>query len=102
VLHGSHSLSGAHATLFGALYLLSHGLVKVVLVWAVLRDRLWAYPWMIAFLGIFIAYQAYRMVVEPTVGLALLTVFDLVVVWLTVREYGRNRRRVREGLPVRS
>jgi uncharacterized membrane protein len=102
VLHGSHSLSGAHATLFGALYLLSHGLVKVVLVWAVLRDKLWAYPWMIAFLGIFIVYQGYRMVVHLTLGLFLLTVFDLVVVWLTVREYQRNRRRAREGLPIRS
>jgi uncharacterized membrane protein len=76
--------------------------VKVVLVWAVLRDRLWAYPWMIAFLGIFIVYQAYRIVVRITLGMVLLTLFDLVVVWLTVREYRRNRERVREGLPVRS
>jgi uncharacterized membrane protein len=102
VLHGASSLSAGHATLFGAFYLLSHGLVKVVLVWAVLRDRLWAYPWMIAFLGIFIVYQAYRIVVRITLGMVLLTLFDLVVVWLTVREYRRNRERVREGLPVRS
>ena len=34
------------ATLFGAAYLLLHGTVKVILVWAVLRDKLWAYPWM--------------------------------------------------------
>jgi uncharacterized membrane protein len=102
VLHGANSLSGAHATLFGAFYLLSHGLVKVVLVWAVLRDRLWAYPWMIGFLGIFIVYQVYRMFVHFTLGLFLLTVFDVVVVWLTVREYQRNRRRAREGLPLRS
>ena len=102
VLHGSHSLTGAHATLFGAIYLLSHGLVKVVLVWAVLANRLWAYPWTIAFLGIFIGYQVYRMFVEFSVGLLLLTVFDIVVVWLTVREYQRNRRRAREGLPIRS
>ena len=102
VLHGASSLSAGHATVFGALYLLSHGLVKVLLVWAVLRDKLWAYPWMIAFLALFIAYQLYRMVVHFTLGLLLLTVFDVVVVWLTVREYRRNRERAREGLPVRS
>lgn len=102
VLHGSNSLQAGHATLFGAIYLLSHGLVKVVLVWAVLRNKLWAYPWMIAFLWVFIVYQVYRMVVKFTLGLFLLTVFDLVVVWLTVREYRRNKARVREGLPVRS
>src|SRR5262245_13217798 len=35
-------------TLFAAVYLLSHGIAKVVLVVAVLRGQLWAYPWMIA------------------------------------------------------
>jgi uncharacterized membrane protein len=42
------------------------------------------------------------MVVAFTIGLLLLSLFDLVVVWLTVREYRRNRERAREGLPVRS
>jgi uncharacterized membrane protein len=31
------------------------------------------------------------MVVNPTVGIALLTVFDGVMVWLTYREYGKRR-----------
>lgn len=80
-------------TLFGAVYLLLHGLVKVVLVWAVLRDRLWAHPWMIGFLLVFIAYQSYQLVVGPTWGMALLTVFDIFIVGLTWYEYGRHRRR---------
>jgi uncharacterized membrane protein len=102
VLHGSSSLQSGHATVFGAIYLLSHGLVKVVLVWAVLRDKLWAYPWMIAFLWVFIVYQVYRLFIRFTLGMLLLTLFDLLVVWLTVREYKRNKERAREGLPVRS
>ena len=36
--------------LFGAVYLLTHGLVKVVLVVALLLNKLWAYPWMIGVL----------------------------------------------------
>jgi uncharacterized membrane protein len=102
VLHGSATLTTGSGALLGALYLLSHGLVKVVLVWAVLRNKLWAYPWMIAFLGIFLLYQAYRLALRFSLGLALLSAFDLLVIWLTVREYRRNRRRAREGEPVRS
>lgn len=93
VLAASNSLN-VHGGLsfWGALYLLSHGLIKVVLVWAVLRDRLWAYPWMIGFLLVFIAYQGYAMVIHFTIGLLLLTVLDAIVCFLTVREYRRLRR----------
>ncbi len=79
------------ATLFGAVYLLLHGIVKVVLVWAVLRDQLWAYPWMIGFLLVFIGYQAYELVAAFSWGLLALTVFDIFVVWLTWHEYGIHR-----------
>jgi uncharacterized membrane protein len=93
--HWSQGLSGG-ATLFGAVYLLVHGLVKVVLVWSVLKGRLWAYPWMIGFLLVFIAYQLYELVVHFSVGLLLLTAFDVFIVVLTWREYAihRARRRV--------
>jgi len=90
LLAGAHHLSGGTQT-FAAVYLLSHGLVKVVLVAAVLRDKLWAYPWMIGFLLIFIVYQSYRFVLHPTWSMALLTVFDAFIVWLTWREYGKHR-----------
>src|SRR5260370_4588198 len=75
---------------FGAAYLLLHGVVKIVLVSALLRDKIWAYPWMIAFLIVFIVYQIYRMTFAFSVGLLGLTVFDFVVAWLTYREYGRQ------------
>lgn len=78
-------------TLFGAVYLLSHGLAKVALVVLVLREKLWAYPWMIALLGLFIAYQVYRLTVHFSAGITALTVFDCVLVWLTWREYAGRR-----------
>ncbi|GAA5039757.1 DUF2127 domain-containing protein [Actinopolymorpha pittospori] len=71
-------------------YLLVHGIVKVVLVAALLRGKRWAYPWMIGVLIAFIVYQLYRMVFAPTVGLAALTVFDAAIAWLTWREYRRG------------
>jgi uncharacterized membrane protein len=80
-------------TLFGAIYLLAHGAVKVFLVIAVLRGRLWAYPWLIGFLVLFIGYQGVELVLHFGWGLLLLTAFDIFIVVLTVREY-RLRRAV--------
>jgi uncharacterized membrane protein len=96
LLHATGALSGASLR-FGAVYLLAHGLVKIVLVTALLRNQLWAYPWTILFLIAFIAYQLYRLTFAPSLGLVLLTVFDAVVVWLTIREYARQRRIARES-----
>ena len=90
LLHAAGSLTGSSLE-FGAAYLLLHGGVKIVLVAALLRDKIWAYPWMIAFLVVFIVYQVYRMTFAFSLGLLALTIFDLVVVWLTYREYGRQR-----------
>jgi uncharacterized membrane protein len=42
LLHTADGLTGA-GVLFGAVYLLAHGLVKVVLVAALLLNKLWAY-----------------------------------------------------------
>ncbi|MHB8588481.1 MAG: DUF2127 domain-containing protein [Candidatus Dormibacteraceae bacterium] len=91
LLHATGALTGASLR-FGAAYLLSHGVIKIVLVAALLRNKLWAYPWMIAFLVAFIAYQVYRMTFAPSLGLAGLTVFDAIVTWLTIREYNKQRR----------
>jgi len=90
LLHTANGLTGA-AVLFGAMYLLTHGLVKVVLVVALLLNKLWAYPWMIGVLLLFIAYQLYRIALQPTAGLVALTVFDGLIVALTWREYARQR-----------
>jgi uncharacterized membrane protein len=80
-------------SLFLAIYLLTHGLVKIVLVVAVLKEQLWAYPWMIAFLLIFIAYQVYQLTLNLSVGLLLLTLFDLFIVVLTFLEFQKHKRK---------
>jgi uncharacterized membrane protein len=91
LLHTANGLTG-NAVIFGAIYLLIHGAVKVVLVIALLLNKLWAYPWMIIVLLIFIGYQVYRIALQPSVGLILLTMFDAMIVALTWREYRRQRR----------
>src|SRR5262249_46263698 len=93
LLNTAHGLTRG-VVLFGALYLLSHGVVKIVLVVALLRNQLWAYPWMIVFLLVFIGYQIYRIILVPSAWLAALTAFDVFVVWLTYREYQKQRYRL--------
>jgi uncharacterized membrane protein len=91
LLHTASHLTTS-TTLFGAIYLLSHGAAKIVLVVFVLRDKLWAYPWLIVLLLAFIVYQLYRITfVHFSGGLTALTVFDAVLVWLTWREYQAKR-----------
>ena len=77
--------------LFGAIYLLTHGLVKIVLVIGLLRREHWAYYFAFVFLGGFVVYQVYRLAYAPSIGLALLTAFDVFIIWLTWREYQRMR-----------
>ena len=85
ILHTAQHLNSTR--LFGALYLLAHGAVKLVLVASLLRNKLWAYPAMMLVLAVFIVYQLYRIGLDHSLGLAALTVFDAFVLWLTWREY---------------
>lgn len=91
LLHFSGNLH--HTQFFGGIYLLSHGLVKIVLVVALLKQQRWAYPVTLVFLVTFITYQCYRLTYDPTVSLVLLTLFDAFIVWLVWREWQVHRKR---------
>lgn len=77
---------------FYAFYLLSHGIVKLALVVGLLRNKLWAYPASLIVLTLFIVYQIYRFSYTQSIGLIVLTVFDLIVMVLIWHEYGLMRR----------
>jgi uncharacterized membrane protein len=77
---------------FYAFYLLSHGLVKLLLVVGLLRNKLWSYPASLAILGLFITYQLYRFSYTHGMGLILLTLFDVLVMGLIWHEYNLIRR----------
>jgi uncharacterized membrane protein len=90
ILRTAHHLTGSSLA-FGAAYLLSHGIVKIFLVYEVLRDHLWAYLALIAVTGLFVIYQVYRLAaVKFSVSLLLLTLFDLLIIYLTQKEYRRH------------
>jgi uncharacterized membrane protein len=77
---------------FYAFYLLSHGVIKLLLVAGLLRNKLWAYPASLVVLGLFIVYQLYRFSYTHAVGLIVLTVFDAIVMGLIWHEYQMVRR----------
>ncbi|MCL5096247.1 MAG: DUF2127 domain-containing protein [Candidatus Omnitrophica bacterium] len=78
--------------LFGGVYLLVHGLLKLFLVAGLLRGRLWSFPTGMIVLVAFIGYQAYRMLHHFSVGLAFLTVLDGLIIALIYNEYCHSKR----------
>ncbi|HEX5418737.1 MAG TPA: DUF2127 domain-containing protein [Gammaproteobacteria bacterium] len=83
-----HHLSGG-TKLFGAIFLLWHGAIKVWLVWALLRERWWAYPVAIIAFAAFVVYQLYRYTHTHSIWLIGLSILDAFVIALTWLEYKR-------------
>lgn len=81
---------------FYAFYLFSHGVVKIVLVAGLLREKLWAYPASFAVFTAFIVYQLYRFSYTHEVSLIALSILDAIVIALAWHEY----RLVRRHLPT--
>lgn len=88
--HAVQSLS-SHQTTLAALYLFSHGAVKLFLVVMLLRNRLWAYPVFLVVLAAFVTYQIYLLMLSLSIGLIALTAFDILVMILTWHEYRLRR-----------
>lgn len=83
-----------NAQFFTAIFLLSHGVIKTLLIVALLRRKLWAYPSAIFVFSGFIAYQMYQYAVGGSVWLIALSLVDLIVVILTYTEYNN----IKEGV----
>ena len=92
VMHSAQALSVSQKAA-AAIYLISHGAIKLFLVIMVLRDRAaWAYPAFMIALVLLIAYQSYQIALAFSLWLAVLTVFDAAVLVLTWHEYKLHRR----------
>jgi uncharacterized membrane protein len=91
LLHFAQAFS-VNSKSFYAYYLVSHGAIKLVMVAALLGKRKWAYPFALVVMVLFIAYQAYEYSQTHSLGMLVLTVFDLLVTWLIWHEYRLVRR----------
>jgi len=84
------------AKTFAAVYLLVHGVVKMGLVGAIWRKRLWAYPLAGVVFFLFIVYQVARFVFTHSLMLVLVTVVDIIIIALLPHEYRRLSQRIRQ------
>lgn len=82
---------------FMAIYLLVHGAIKLVMVWALLARVLIAYPVSMVIFASFIVYQLYRYSFTHSMGLLTLSVFDFLVIGLIFLEYRALRRKPGSG-----
>ena len=83
-LSASFSVSAQY---FGVFYLISHGVVKFILVLLLWKRKIWAYPLTVVSLILFIAYQVYRYTIDHSMFLIVLTIFDIIMIMLTYIEY---------------
>jgi uncharacterized membrane protein len=71
----------------GIVYFFSHGIVKLILVWGLLTNRLWAYPLAIVLLGGFSIYQIYDLFVQFSWFTVLLLIVNVITIFFISREY---------------
>lgn len=87
------SLSSQH---FAAFYMLSHGIIKLWLIIGLWRGKHGYYPASIGVFFLFILYQMYRYSFTHSMLLLLITMVDLIVIWLIWMEY-RNLHSIEHG-----
>jgi uncharacterized membrane protein len=73
--------------LFASIYLVGHGLVKIFLVYALWREKLWAFPVALWFFALFVVYQLYRYTHTHSAALLIFALVDVFVGWFIWREY---------------
>jgi uncharacterized membrane protein len=77
---------------FAIVYLLLHGVIKLVLVAALWHEIMPAYPIATVLLGAFVVYELVRGVNTHSVVLPIFAAIDIVIIVLVIREYQQLRR----------
>ena len=81
----THAIYGA--TLAAALYLMAHGISKIVFIVGALAKRKWGYLGLIGILLVFTAFELFRSVDGGGWALFLFAIFDGYLAFLVWREY---------------
>ena len=77
---------------FAIFYATSRGVLRAGLAYALLREKLWAYPAAIALLAATIVYQLWLILQHFSIGLTALTLLDFLIIGLTWYEYQKLKR----------
>ncbi|MDO8514367.1 MAG: DUF2127 domain-containing protein [bacterium] len=80
---------------FVVIYLIVSAIINLILVGALLSNRLKAYPVSIGIVSLFVFYQMYRISITHSPWLTLFTLFDIAVMYLIYEEY-KHQKGLRE------
>jgi uncharacterized membrane protein len=84
----------ATGTTFYTTYFAAHGLLHIAVAAALLSGASWANHIAVVVLVLFVIYQVFEWISVGGFMLIVLTVIDLAVIYLTVREHRNTRRKV--------
>jgi len=87
-----HLTGSAGTRRFGVLFLIGHGAIKLLLVYALVRRIRPAYPVAIMFLAAFVLYESYRFAMSSSVPLLIFAALDTGITAMVIREYLGLRR----------
>jgi uncharacterized membrane protein len=79
---------------FFSIFLIIHGAIKIILLFALLKRKLWAYPISGVVFSLFIVYQIYQYIISPSLILVILTIIDVILIILLFPEYKYVKRHV--------
>jgi uncharacterized membrane protein len=77
---------------FAAIYIIVDSLIKLVLIYEILHKRYWAYIGLIVVLSVLVVYQTYRITITHSIPLLALTLFDVLVIILSAKEWLRHQK----------
>jgi uncharacterized membrane protein len=92
IRHGAFDLAHVSSR-FIIIWLLVHGILKLVLAVELLRERMWIFPVAAATLSGFVIYMASRLAVHWSPWLVAFALFDLITVALVLNEWRAHRAR---------
>ena len=92
LLHSSEKFAQSDP-LFASIFLLSHGLVKLLLSVLLWMNKLWAYPVAMVLFSAFGVLGIYRFTHTHSTLLIVVALLDLLIVWLTWEEYGVEKKK---------
>ncbi len=86
LMSGVTQLSAA-SKFFIVFYLLSHGIIKLGIIFGLYFKKKWSFPVAVIGFGGLLLYEIYCVIVSYSLSLSLFILMDVIILWLVVREH---------------
>lgn len=83
-----------NARTVASIFLLSTGMIKMALIIALLKKKLWVYPLALSVFSLFALFFIYRFLWSGAFFMLILCIFDIFVVLFTYLEYKRIKKEI--------